>query len=209
MAKKSRKASQAPKAIWPAIITEFIAAVDWLEDCRVGYQLSLAVLRLEHRSERPSDSTEAADNADLARMRIVEAIHNRLPPIGKRLAEEMESRKHDSAVVLQFINTVKSSFDPTETLQGWPSLKAALERLIIKANHRRTIIRSSGDNERNRWFYEERFKGTPDKTIVAELKRKASTTGWRLVSSEQGMRKAATKYAEDNQLPPIPPRRDH
>jgi hypothetical protein len=46
----------------------------------------------------------------------------------------------------------------------------------------------------------------PHKTIVAKLRECHKTKGWKMIESIQGIRRAATEYAERHGLPP-PPRR--
>ena len=59
----------------------------------------------------------------------------------------------------------------------------------------------------DRYFYEERFKGTPDKNILPNATKEHPE--WCLDITIQGMRKCAEKYREKKNLSPIPPRKTH
>lgn len=55
---------------------------------------------------------------------------------------------------------------------------------------------------RDKWLYEQ-VTGVNQtyKAVLLKLRRTAATNGWRPLSSIEGVRKAATRYAETNQLP--------
>lgn len=64
------------------------------------------------------------------------------------------------------------------------------------------------DDPRNAWIYEQCCAGTPHGKIVEQLKKMAAKKGWSIISTIQGIRSAAARYAEDHDKPHPPPRRD-
>lgn len=63
---------------------------------------------------------------------------------------------------------------------------------------------SRPNDDRDKWIYDQCCKGTPHKVIAAGLRKKANRRRWRLIKSEQGIRRAAENHATRNglQLPP-------
>jgi hypothetical protein len=62
------------------------------------------------------------------------------------------------------------------------------------------------DDERNEWIYQLACDLVMYKEIVTRLKEKTKETGWRTISSVQGIRDAATRYAERHGKPLPSPR---
>lgn len=63
--------------------------------------------------------------------------------------------------------------------------------------------RPSGNDDRDRWIYQECREGAPYKQVIAQLRDRSE---WEPIESAQGIRAAAKRYAERMGLPP-PPRR--
>jgi len=59
--------------------------------------------------------------------------------------------------------------------------------------------------DRNRWLYEQCQACTPYKNIISELRQHKE---WQRITSVQGVKKAATTYAERKNLSPIPIRQN-
>ena len=66
-------------------------------------------------------------------------------------------------------------------------------------------IRDKSSEDRDRWIYEKCLEGMPHGNIV--LKLKANKEGWQHISTPQGIRDRAIKYAKRHGLPEPPPRR--
>jgi hypothetical protein len=83
----------------------------------------------------------------------------------------------------------------------------ACERLaeLIEARVKAAAAPESPDILRNRYFYDQRFNGKPDKAILADARREHPE--WDCDMSIQGMRRNAESHQQRNDLPPIPPRR--
>jgi len=64
--------------------------------------------------------------------------------------------------------------------------------------------RDKATEARNKWIYEQCYKGIPYDTIVIRLKKKPKS--WDRIDSKQGILACARKYAERHSLPPPPPR---
>ena len=70
-----------------------------------------------------------------------------------------------------------------------------------------SIVRVDKNTDaRDKWLYEQRCDGTPDKEILAELRRRCEEEGWRKISTISGIRDRAAVYAERKGLA-APPRR--
>ena len=67
-----------------------------------------------------------------------------------------------------------------------------------------TTDAATQDN-RDKWLYDECWKGTVYGTIVSRLKKKPKS--WDRIESVQGIKKAATRYAKRHGLPDIPKRK--
>jgi hypothetical protein len=67
-------------------------------------------------------------------------------------------------------------------------------------------IRDRALDERDKWIYEECCNGTAYDSIIRKLKQQADD--WPRIESPQGIRMAAIRFAERQQLPPIPRRQD-
>jgi hypothetical protein len=96
---------------------------------------------------------------------------------------------------------------PTPSGEGQPTNDRAAvgpSRPQEGAN-RPKVMREAKQEERNKWIYDECFKGTPYKEIVAKLLPQQE---WRKIRSIQGIRHAAKKYAERHGLSPIPSRQE-
>ena len=52
--------------------------------------------------------------------------------------------------------------------------------------------------QRNRWIYEECWKGTPYKEIIRQLER--NTHEWLPIASTNGVKAAAARYADQHSL---------
>ena len=66
-------------------------------------------------------------------------------------------------------------------------------------------VRDKSSEDRDRWIYEKCLEGMPHGNIV--LKLKANKEGWQHISTPQGIRDRAIKYAKRHGLPEPPPRR--
>ena len=60
-------------------------------------------------------------------------------------------------------------------------------------------VKNSANEPRDRRIYEQCVAGVPYAEIIAELQ--ANAHGWKRISSGQGIRSAALRYAERNRLP--------
>lgn len=70
------------------------------------------------------------------------------------------------------------------------------------------VKRDKKTDARNKWIYEQCFKGVEHDKIVSELKRIASGKKWRIVSTKQRIQQIGIQYADENDLPRPPARRE-
>jgi hypothetical protein len=73
------------------------------------------------------------------------------------------------------------------------------------------VLKDAATDARDKWIYEQCWKGVPYKKITAELAKKRESKpsqDWRIIKSEQGIRDAAKRYAERKELPAPPRRQD-
>lgn len=65
----------------------------------------------------------------------------------------------------------------------------------------------NGNDDRDKWIYEQCCTGAPYKEIINDLRKRAEKKkGWERIETIQGVKEAARRYAERNNLPPIPNR---
>src|SRR5262249_60154565 len=64
-------------------------------------------------------------------------------------------------------------------------------------------------NSRNRWIYKKCCAGVLYKNVVAGLHDLGARRKWQIIRTIQGVRAAAANYAEQNELPPPPSRKDY
>lgn len=64
----------------------------------------------------------------------------------------------------------------------------------------------SANDHRDKWLYEQCCARVIYKTIKSELRRRAESDGWDPIESIPGIKRAAERYAESHNLPPIPKR---
>ncbi|MBD3672370.1 MAG: hypothetical protein HUJ26_02490 [Planctomycetaceae bacterium] len=117
-------------------------------------------------------------------------------------------------------NATSESFAVTKNLPLFDAelLKLQIERehyfltqdIVGKAVSNKTEFVSYSNidrDERDKWIYEKAIEGLAWAKIVYELQEIAIPNGWGPVSSIQGVRSRAIKYAERNDLPPVPLRK--
>jgi hypothetical protein len=84
------------------------------------------------------------------------------------------------------------------------------EWLADQLGKRKRKGRDKGIEARDKWIYDQCVKGTPYDEIIGDLKRRCnSNPEWgSAIESVQGIRSAASRYAERNGKTPIPRRQD-
>jgi hypothetical protein len=90
-------------------------------------------------------------------------------------------------------------------------LAAAVEtdeppKTAAKKRDGKKAVRDKSLEARDAWIYKECCKGTAYDAIVIQLKKKPAN--WPRIESKQGIQNAAKRYAERNNLPPIPRRQE-
>ena len=107
----------------------------------------------------------------------------------------------DVMIVACFGDISADLFWLRQELPSWPIERQKLREIIDKLLLPPVKL---PNEERDKWIYEQRFKGTADKVILGQLAKKKS---WEAIASIQGIRFAGNRYANANpDLPAIPAR---
>jgi hypothetical protein len=146
---------------------------------------------------------------------VLSDIWNAAGPLAYAACFLDPSARMDSSLIAERFEDIRDHFRTTKFPKG-DALIAQIQIEATKANRghgARTCAvrrRDRKQEARDKWIYEQCCKGQemPHRTIVAELKKIAPQKGWRLITTKNGIRQAAIKYADDHSKPRPPKRQD-